>query len=160
MYRKAILKILLKSDEKWQSCCANEPNTQICRLPPKPPKNPKIQNLPKIPTKSQKSIKFKKFLHTIFKSKLKWNLSRSSFKSSCRSCPSHKSCRSCPIAHRISHLKSHTGPVHPICHAGPAHLLSYAYYACHIVHLFPEDLADWNALRSCYYRTHLYPCSV
>ena len=51
--------------------------------------------------------------------------------------------RSCPIAHPICHLKSHTGPVHPIC---PAYLLSYAG---HIVHLFPEDLADWNALRSC-----------
>ena len=49
--------------------------------------------------------------------------------------------RSCPIAHPKSHLKS---PVHPICHAGPAHLLSYA---CHIVHLFPED---WNALHSCF----------
>ena len=67
-------------------------------------------------------------------------------KGSCRSCPSHKSCRSCPISYPISHLKSHTCPVHPICHAGPAHLLSYAG---HIVDLFPEDLTDWKGLRSC-----------
>ena len=40
MYRKAILKVLSKSDEKWQSCCANEPNSKIhCSAPLKPPKN-------------------------------------------------------------------------------------------------------------------------
>ena len=34
MYRKAILKILSKSDEKGQSCCANEPNNKIhCSAP-------------------------------------------------------------------------------------------------------------------------------
>ena len=40
MYRKAILKILSKSDEKWQSCCVNEPNNKIhCFAALKPPKN-------------------------------------------------------------------------------------------------------------------------
>ena len=34
MYRKGILKILWKSDEKWQSYCANEPNNKIhCSAP-------------------------------------------------------------------------------------------------------------------------------
>ena len=40
MYKKAILKILSKSDEKCQSCCANEPEIAKIRCfgPPKPPK--------------------------------------------------------------------------------------------------------------------------
>ena len=40
MYKNAILKILSKSDEKCQSCCANEPEIAKIRCfgPPKPPK--------------------------------------------------------------------------------------------------------------------------
>ena len=47
----------------------------------------------------------------------------------------------------IRHRKSHTvtGPVHYVCHAGLSHLSSYAG---HKIQLFPEDFADWKALRS------------
>ena len=38
-------------------------------------------------------------------------------------------------------VSCHVGPAHPLSHAGPTHSL---------VHLFPEDLVNWNALRSCF----------
>ena len=55
-----------------------------------------------------------------------------------------------PVSHTApAHPINHAVPAHPLSHAGPANSLNHAGPTLHVVHLFPEDFADWNALRSC-----------